>query len=74
MPFKHDQTHVGLFSLNQLSQPWLSRSWQSLRCCLELPCNKMPLSTHCSMTPAPWRLSVSRVPNTQLNEVMLSYK
>lgn len=38
MPFKHNQTCVRLFSL---SQPWLSRCCQSLRYCLELPCDKM---------------------------------
>lgn len=46
MPFKHNQTHVALCNL---SQPQLSRCFQSLRFCLEVPWQNA-LSTHCSMT------------------------
>lgn len=71
MSFKHNQSHVGSLSLSQLCQPWPSRSWQSLRYSLELPCNTMPVLWH---WPALWRVSASQVLSTQPNEVVLIYK
>lgn len=70
MPFKYNQTRVGLFSLSQPGFLDVASLWDTAWSYPVTKCFKHPLFNDT----CPRRVSVPQVSNTQVSEVMLSYK